>query len=512
MGISWLINLYARLTAGGRSRRLLVAGAACAICLAVNAGAASANPSPVASPELTLIGSALRSGAGAGSGSFPPNAFMTGNAPAAGASGLTKGSASGSAHGGGSPGSGAGATAESSHSSASGQANGSALSVGSSSEAGSSATPGSSSSAASSASSAGATTPPAAPAVGSSNSAMSGAGGGGVGSGGGPRGGGAATGGGGRGTALPKAGLPSDENGSAAGEASGPQSSSPTPTSGGAAPERSSTSLAISETDSSPPAPAAVVSAVAPPSDGADYASAGRVTSRETPPARTRLAPTPVSPESPSTLERSVAEAGVPTGSSAARTATPPDAGSPGSRASVAQDAPAPFSGLSDNTPASDKATASLLPAVAHPVTAESASKLLLPALRAPITAANLAGPVKAAARKWVELRPDPHAVLGFGYGRAERLRAASFELDLDQARPNSAHPSWAGGFVPLLDGGAAVPSKKASTGIGTGTSAPAVDILGLLALIAPRRSWRLRPRHDAPVATPVVLLLDHPG
>jgi hypothetical protein len=63
-----------------------------------------------------------------------------------------------------------------------------------------------------------------------------------------------------------------------------------------------------------------------------------------------------------------------------------------------------------------------------------------------------------------------------------------------------------------LLDTGATAPSKKSSAGIGTGTSVPSLAILGLLALIAPRFSWRLQPRDDAPVATPLVLLLDHPG
>jgi hypothetical protein len=250
-----------------------------------------------------------------------------------------------------------------------------------------------------------------------------------------------------------------------------------------------------------------VVSAGAPPSASADHAFAGRVTSTEGPPVQAHPAPTRAI-AAPGTLERSVADAGF---TSVTRPATPADAGSSDSQASAAQDGPAPISRLSDSTTASDttasdKATAWLLPAVAHSVAAGLASKLRLPALRAPVTAAILPSPAKAARGR--ELRTEP----GVGYGRAERLRAASSKLDLDREGSYSAHPSGAGGSVPMLGAGAAVPSKRAFTGIGTGTSALALAILGLLGLFAPWRSWGLRPRHNAPVTPPVVLLLDHPG
>jgi hypothetical protein len=129
------------------------------------------------------------------------------------------------------------------------------------------------------------------------------------------------------------------------------------------------------------------------------------------------------------------------------------------------------------------------------------------------MTAANLPSPVKADTRSSAKLSTSPQSVLGVGKDAGvERFLPASSALDPDREGSYSAHPSAAGAFVPLLDTGATAPAKKASMGIGTGTSVPALAILGLLALIAPRRSWRLRPRRDAPVVTPLVLLLDHPG
>jgi hypothetical protein len=120
---------------------------------------------------------------------------------------------------------------------------------------------------------------------------------------------------------------------------------------------------------------------------------------------------------------------------------------------------------------------------------------------------------VKADPRRSATLSTSQQSVFGAGkYAGAERLLPALSALDLDRDGSYSAHPSEDGGFLPLLEIGTTAPSKKAAAGIGTGTSVPALAILGLLALIAPRRSWRLRLRHEAPVATSLVLLLDHPG
>jgi hypothetical protein len=62
------------------------------------------------------------------------------------------------------------------------------------------------------------------------------------------------------------------------------------------------------------------------------------------------------------------------------------------------------------------------------------------------------------------------------------------------------------------LDTQTDAPLRKTAVGNGTGTSVPALGLLGLLALIAPQLCWRLRSRHELAVVPPVVLLLDHPG
>jgi hypothetical protein len=126
--------------------------------------------------------------------------------------------------------------------------------------------------------------------------------------------------------------------------------------------------------------------------------------------------------------------------------------------------------------------------------------------------AANLAGSPKANALRRGQVSKRPRNTLGLSNDAwtAHCFHGVS-NMHPGQGR-QSAYAPTAGGPDSLLETQRDAPSRKTSAGNGTGTSLPALGLLGLLALIAPQLCWRLRSRRALAVVPPVVLLLDHPG